>query len=122
MNKSFNFLPAQYKKNNLKINHNYLSSQFSDYKKILNKIAKVVKRNDFTLGSEVNQFENSIKRLIKAKHVLAVGSGTDAILLSLKCLGIKEGDEVITTPFTFYATIGAIVTSGAKPVFVDVKK
>ena len=122
MYKSFNFLPAQYKKNNLKINHNYLSSQFSDYKKILNKIAKVVKRNDFTLGSEVNQFENSIKRLIKAKHVLAVGSGTDAILLSLKCLGIKEGDEVITTPFTFYATIGAIVTSGAKPVFVDVKK
>ena len=122
MNKSFNFLPAQYKKNNLKINHNYLSSQFSDYKKILNKIAKVVKRNDFTLGSEVNHFENNIKKLIKAKHVLAVGSGTDAILLSLKCLGIKEGDEVITTPFTFYATIGAIVTSGAKPVFVDVKK
>ena len=122
MNKSFNFLPAQYKKNNLKINHNYLSSQFSDYKKILNKIAKVVKRNDFTLGSEVNHFENNIKKLIKAKHVLAVGSGTDAILLSLKCLGIKEGDEVITTPFTFYATIGAIVTSGAKPVFVDVKE
>ena len=122
MNKSFNFLPAQYKKNNLKINHNYLSSQFSDYRKILNKIAKVVKRNDFTLGSEVNQFENNIKRLIKAKHVLAVGSGTDAILLSLKCLGVKEGDEVITTPFTFYATIGAIVTSGAKPVFVDVKE
>ena len=121
MNKSFNFLPAQYKKNNLKINHNYLSSQFSDYKKILNKIAKVVKKNDFTLGSEVNQFENNIKKLINAKHVLAVGSGTDAIFLSLKCLGVKEGDEVITTPFTFYATIGAIVTSGAKPIFVDVK-
>ena len=121
MNKSFNFLPSQYKKDNLKINHNYLSSQFSDYKKILNKIAKVVKRNDFTLGAEVNQFEENISKLIGARHVLAVGSGTDAILLSLKCLGIKEGDEVITTPFTFYATIGAIVTAGAKPVFVDVR-
>ena len=121
MNKNFNFLPSQYKKNNSKINHNYLSSQFSDYKKILNKISKVVKRNDFTLGEEVNKFERNISKLIGAKHVLAVGSGTDAIMLSLKCLGVEKGDEVITTPFTFYATIGAIVTSGAKPVFVDVK-
>jgi len=121
MKTNFNFLPAQYKKNNSKINHNYLSSQFSDYKKILYKISKVVKRNDFTLGQEVNQFERNIGKLIGAIHVLAVGSGTDAILLSLKCLGVEKGDEVITTPFTFYATIGAIVTSGAKPVFVDVK-
>jgi len=120
MNKNFNFLPKQYKKDNLKINHNYLSPQFSDYKKILKKIARIVRKNDFTLGKEVNIFENNIKKLIGAKHVVAVGSGTDAIFLSLKCLGIKEGDEVITTPFTFYATIGAIVTAGAKPVFADV--
>ena len=120
MIKNFNFLPKQYMNSNLKINHNYLSLQFSDHKKILSKIAKVVKRNDFTLGEEVNIFENNIKKLIGAKHVVAVGSGTDAIFLSLKCLNIKEGDEVITTPFTFYATIGAIVTAGAKPVFADV--
>jgi len=120
MKKNFNFLPKQYMNSNLKINHNYLSLQFSDHKKILSKIAKVVKRNDFTLGEEVNIFENNIKKLIGAKHVVAVGSGTDAIFLSLKCLNIKEGDEVITTPFTFYATIGAIVTAGAKPVFADV--
>jgi dTDP-3-amino-2,3,6-trideoxy-4-keto-D-glucose/dTDP-3-amino-3,4,6-trideoxy-alpha-D-glucose/dTDP-2,6-dideoxy-D-kanosamine transaminase len=120
MKKNFNFLPKQYVNSNLKINHNYLSLQFSDHKKILSKIAKVVKRNDFTLGEEVNIFENNIKKLIGAKHVVAVGSGTDAIFLSLKCLNIKEGDEVITTPFTFYATIGAIVTAGAKPVFADV--
>ena len=121
MKKTYNFLPDQYKKNYLKVNHNYLSSQFSDYKKILFKIGKVVKNNDFTLGSEVNKFEKKISKLVNSKYVLAVGSGTDALMLSLKCLGIKEGDEVITTAFTFYATIGAIVTSGAKPVFVDIK-
>ena len=43
-------------------------------------------------------------------------------MLSLKCLGVKDGDEVITTPYTFYATIGAIVTAGAKPIFVDTKE
>ena len=73
------------------------------------------------MGQEVNIFENNIRKLIGANiHVGRDGSGTDAIFLSLKCLNIKEGDEVITTPFTFYATIGAIATTGAKPVFADV--
>lgn len=116
-----NFLPNQYRLDKkLKLNHNYLSEQFLDYKKIFSKFKKVVKKNDFTLGSSVNDFENKIKKLLNAKYVVAVGSGTDALMLSLKCLGVKEGDEVITTPYTFYATIGAIVTAGAKPVFVDV--
>ena len=81
----------------------------------------MVKKNDFTLGTEVDLFENNIKKLIKQKYVVAVGSGTDGLMLSLKCLGIGEGDEVITTPYTFYATIGAIVSAGAIPKFVDVK-
>ena len=116
-----NFLPNQYKKDKkIKINHNYLSEQFKDYKTIFKKIEKVIKNNDFTLGSEVDIFEKNISKLIKKNNVVAVGSGTDAILLSLKCLNIKEDDEVITTPYTFYATIGAIVTAGAKPVFVDI--
>jgi aminotransferase EvaB len=116
-----NFLPQQYKKDKkLKIKHNYLSEQFKDYKKIFKKIEKVIRYNDFTLGISVNKFENEIKKKLKAKYVLAVGSGTDALMLSLKCLEVKEGDEVITSPYTFYATIGAIVTAGAKPVFVDV--
>ena len=119
MNK--NFLVEQYR-NDKKINisHNYLSDQFLDFKKIFKKIEKVIKFNDFTLGSEVDLFEKNIGKLIDQKYVVAVGSGTDALMLSLKCLDIKEGDEVITTPYTFYATIGAIVTAGAKPVFVDV--
>ena len=119
MNK--NFLVEQYK-NDKKINisHNYLSDQFLDFKKIFKKIEKVIKFNDFTLGSEVDLFEENIGKLLNQKYVVAVGSGTDALMLSLKCLGVKEGDEVITTPYTFYATIGAIVTAGAKPIFVDV--
>jgi dTDP-4-amino-4,6-dideoxygalactose transaminase len=118
-----NFLPQQYKKDKkLKINHNYLSKQFINYKSILKKISKVVLNNDFTLGSKVDEFELKIKKLLRSKYVVAVGSGTDAIMLSLKAIGVKEGDEVITTPYTFYATIGAIVTAGAKPVFVDVQE
>ena len=62
----------------------------------------------------------NLRNFKKSKYAIAVGSGTDAIMLSLKALGIKEGDEAITTPFTFYATINAIVTAGAKPIFVDI--
>lgn len=119
MNK--NFLVEQYKNDKkIDISHNYLSDQFLDFKKIFKKIEKVIKFNDFTLGSEVDLFEENIGKLLNQKYVVAVGSGTDALMLSLKCLGVKEGDEVITTPYTFYATVGAIVTAGAKPIFVDV--
>lgn len=118
-----NFLPNQYALDKkYKIKHNYLSEQFKDYKKILKKIEKIIKYNDFTLGNEVNLFEDNIRKLLNERYVVSVGSGTDAIMLSLRCLGVKEGDEVITTPYTFYATIGAIVTIGAKPIFVDVNE
>lgn len=118
-----NFLPAQYNVDNkLVIKHNYLKEQFSNYKVIFSKLEKVIKKGDYTLGNQVNKFESKISKLLKAKYVVSVGSGTDALMLSLKALNIKEGDEVITTPYTFYATIGAIVTAGAKPVFVDVKE
>jgi len=121
MNK--NFLIKQYKNDkNKKISHNYLSEQFFDYKKIFKKIEKVIKFIDYTLGREVDLFEQEISTLLKTKYVVAVGSGTDALMLSLKALGVREGDEVITSPYTFYATIGAIVTAGAKPVFVDINE
>ena len=56
-----------------------------------------------------------------AKFAIAVGNGTDALYLALKAFNIGKGDEVITTPFTFIATVASIVTAGAKPVFVDIK-
>src|SRR3990167_1745152 len=116
-----NFLPQQYTQDEkLKINHNYLSQQFSDCDVILKKIKQVVLNNDFTLGKPVDDFEKKFQDLLNVKYAIGVGSGTDALFLSLKALGVQKGDEVITTPFTFYATIGAIVTAGATPVFADI--
>ena len=116
-----NYLPNQYDyEKKFNVNHNYLTEQFSDHELILEKIKKVVLNNDFTLGKEVDYLEEDFANLIGVKYAIGVGSGTDALFLSLKSIGIKEGDEVITTPFTFYATIGAIVTAGAKPVFADI--
>ena len=116
-----NYLPQQYKETGrLSINHNYLHEQFADHDLILQKIKRVVEAGDFTLGKEVDALEQDFAQICESKFAIAVGSGTDAIFLSLKAIGVGPGDEVITTPFTFYATIGAIVTSGAKPVFVDV--
>tara|TARA_B100000029_G_C17475831_1_gene923728 strand:- start:52 stop:1203 length:1152 start_codon:yes stop_codon:yes gene_type:complete len=117
-----NFYPKQYKRNSkLKLNHSYLVEQFSDYSKIFKKIEKVVKKGDYTLGNEVDNFEKNISKITGSKYAIGVGNGTEALFLVLKAFGIGHGDEVITTPFTFIATVASIVTVGAKPVFVDVK-
>ncbi len=117
-----NFLIKQYLSDKkMKIRHNYLSEQFKNSKKIFKLINDTVKFNDFTLGRYVDLFEKEFCKYQKVKYALGVGSGTDAIFLSLKALGIKEGDEVITPTYSFYATAGAIATTGAKPVFIDVK-
>ncbi len=118
-----NFFPKEYKKNRkLRINHSYLVEQFSDYSKIFKEIEKIVKRGDYTLGQEVNEFEKNFAKRTGAKFVIGVGNGTDALYLSLKALNIGRGDEVITVPYTFISTVGAIATAGAKPVFVDIKE
>ena len=117
-----NFFPKEYKKNRkLKINHSYLVEQFSDYTKIFREIEKVVKKGDYTLGQKVDECEKNFAKRTGAKFAISVGNGTDALFLSLRALNIGNGDEVITTPYTFIATIGSIATSGAKPVFVDIK-
>ena len=118
-----NFLPAEYKKNEkLKINHSYLVEQFADYSKIFKEVEKVVKKGDYTLGKEVDICEKNFAKRTGAKYAISVGNGTDALLLTLKALNIGAGDEVITVPYTFVATVGSIVTAGAKPVFVDIKE
>ncbi len=118
-----NFLPKEYKKNQkLKINHSYLVEQFADYTKIFKEVEKVVKKGDYTLGNEVDICERNFARRTGAKYAISVGNGTDALLLTLKALNIGPGDEVITVPYTFIATVGSIVTAGAKPVFVDIKE
>lgn len=117
-----NFLLNQYKETGLyPINHNYLFKQFSDYKEIFEEIENLITKSEYTLGRNVDEFERNIRTLTGSRFAISVGSGTDALFLSLIAAGIKKGDEVITTPYTFYATIGAIVTAGAKPVFVDIR-
>jgi len=83
-------------------------------------INKVITSSQFILGSEVDAFEKEIAGYFGAKHAVGVASGTDALQLALIACGIKPGDEVITTPFTFIATAEAITKCGAKQVFVDI--
>jgi dTDP-4-amino-4,6-dideoxygalactose transaminase len=103
----------------MKVKYSYLSRQFAEIDPILKEIRALVKSGDFTLGEPVRRFEDSFAKLIGAKHAIGVGSGTDALFLILKALGVGPGDEVITAANTFVATAGAIETAGAKIVFVD---
>jgi len=83
-------------------------------------IKKVVDNQHFILGPEVESFEEEAAEYCGTKYAVGVASGTDALILSLKAMGIGPGDEVITTPFTFFATAESVSIVGAKPVFVDI--
>ena len=89
-------------------------------KRFLERISKVLDGGQFILGKEVELFEKEAADFCGMKYAVGVNSGTDALFLSLKAMGVKQGDEVITTPFTFIASSEAIVNCGAKPVFVDI--
>jgi dTDP-4-amino-4,6-dideoxygalactose transaminase len=98
-----------------------LVAQYREIKDdVLAAMMKVIERQSFIMGPEVGQLETEIARLSRAKHGIACASGTDALLLPLKALDLREGDEVITTPFTFFATAGTIHNAGGTPVFVDI--
>jgi dTDP-4-amino-4,6-dideoxygalactose transaminase len=83
-------------------------------------LKRVVESQAFILGEDVAGLEKEVASYCDTKYAVGVASGTDALILSLKAFGIKEGDEVITSPFTFIATAEAISIVGAKPVFADI--
>ena len=103
----------------MKVRYSYLKQQFSNSNDLWSELKKFVSTGDFTLGKPLLKFEKKFAKLIGTKYAVGVNSGTDAIKLSLKALGIKQGDEIITAANTFVATVGAITELGAKPVFVD---
>jgi dTDP-4-amino-4,6-dideoxygalactose transaminase len=98
-----------------------LVAQYREIKDdVLNAMMAVIERQAFIMGTEVARLEQEIARLSHAKHGVACASGTDALLLPLKALDLRPGDEVITTPFSFFATAGTIHNAGGRPVFADI--
>lgn len=98
-----------------------LKAQYNSFKEEINQaIQNVLDGAHFILGENVHRLEEEIAEYCGTKYAVGVASGTDALILSLDALGLGDGDEVITTPFTFIATSEAICRVGVKPVFVDI--
>ncbi len=99
-----------------------LKIQFKNIKdEILKVLMDILAGSQYILGPKVSEFERKTADYIGVAEAIGVASGTDALHLSLDSLGIGQGDEVITSPFTFFATVEAILYTGAKPVFVDIE-
>lgn len=99
---------------NLKLQYNNIKEEIDSA------VKRIVSDQNFILGEDVRLCEKEIAAYCNTKYAVGVASGTDALILSLRALGIKEGDEVITSPFTFFATAEAVSIVGAKPVFADI--
>ena len=100
-----------------------LKTQYAALREPINaRIQRVLDHGQYIMGPEVKELEDRLAAWTGAKHCVAVASGTEALLIALLALGVKPGDEVVTTPFTFVATAEMIVLLGAKAVFVDVEE
>src|SRR5436190_12772190 len=88
---------------------------------ILPALQSVIESQQFIMGPAVAELEAAVAQLSHARHGIGCASGTDALLLPLRALDLRPGDEVITTPFTFFATAGAIHNAGGTPVFADIE-
>jgi UDP-2-acetamido-2-deoxy-ribo-hexuluronate aminotransferase len=98
-----------------------LKSQYAALRENINaRIQRVLDHGQYIMGPEVQELETKLAAFTGSKHCITVSSGTEALLISLMAIGLKPGDEVITTPFTFAATAEMIVLAGGKPVFVDI--
>jgi len=98
-----------------------LTRQYASIRDEMDKaIQKVLDHGRFIMGPELKEFESNLADYCTVKNGIGVASGTDALLLSLRALGVGSGDEVITSTFTFFATAGVISRLGARPVFVDI--
>lgn len=99
-----------------------IKAQYNSIKKDVDRAIKdVIDNQDFILGAEVKALESEVAEYCDTKFGVGVASGTDALILALKALGIGEGDEVITSAYTFFATAESVSLVGAKPVFVDIE-
>ena len=99
-----------------------LKSQYAALRESINgRIQRVLDHGQYIMGPEVKTLEDQLAAHTGSKHCITVASGTEALLITLMTLGLKPGDEVITTPFTFAATAEMIVLAGATPVFVDIE-
>ena len=106
----------------MRVNYPYLHQQFAEVDDIFKDLRELVTTGEFTLGPYVENFEKKFGDYIGVKHVISTNTGTDALILALKAVGVKAGDEVITVANSFYASAGAIVAAGGTPVFVDCDK
>ena len=99
-----------------------LKKQFQEIKDdVFNVLTAILESSQYILGAKVSEFEKKVAVYHGVREAIGVASGTDALHLAIDALGIGEGDEVITTPFTFFATVEAILYTGATPVFVDIE-
>lgn len=87
---------------------------------LLAAIERIIDSQQFVLGSEIKALEEEVAQYSETSYAIGCASGSDALLLALMALDVKAGDEVITTPFTFFATAGAVARLGARPIFVDI--